>query len=212
MSSVPVPDSGIGSEMAETASDMLALGTAAPDFRLSDAVSGRSVALADLAPDLPLLVMFICNHCPYVVHVRSEFVRLARDYDARVTIVAINSNSIKTHPQDGPEHMRALAIKLGWTFPFLFDSSQDVAKAYHAACTPDFFLFGATVGGLRRLVYRGQLDASRPGNREPVTGADLRSAIEALLGGREVNPDQHASLGCNIKWSPGNEPVHSGAR
>jgi thiol-disulfide isomerase/thioredoxin len=192
--------------MVKTASDMLALGTAAPDFRLKDAVTGREVALGDQAAERPLLVMFICNHCPYVVHVRSEFARLAEDYRGRLSIVAINSNSAQTHPQDGPDAMRSLALELGWDFPFLFDATQDVAKAYHAACTPDFFLFGAVSGGARRLVYRGQLDGSRPGNAVPVTGRDLRSAIEAVLEGREVSADQHASLGCSIKWSPGNEP------
>jgi len=192
--------------MVKTASDMLPLGTAAPDFRLTDAVSGRGVALGDQAEALPLLVMFICNHCPYVVHVRGEFARLAKDYRGRLSIVAINSNSAATHPQDGPDSMRALALELGWEFPFLFDATQEVAKAYHAACTPDFFLFGSLTGGVRRLAYRGQLDGSRPGNAVPVDGRDLRTAIDTLLNGREVGPDQHASLGCNIKWSPGNEP------
>jgi thiol-disulfide isomerase/thioredoxin len=192
--------------MVKTASDMLSLGTSAPDFRLKDAVSGREVSLADQPAGQPLLVMFICNHCPYVVHVRGEFARLERDYGGRVSIVAINSNSIQTHPQDGPDSMRALALELGWNFPFLFDATQDVAKAYHAACTPDFFLFDEVTDGARRLAYRGQLDGSRPGNAVPVTGSDLRAAVDALLAGREVGSDQHASLGCNIKWSPGNEP------
>jgi peroxiredoxin len=192
--------------MVRTASDMLPLGTAAPDFRLRDAVTGNEVSLSDVAGDLPLLVMFICNHCPYVIHVRGEFARLAADYDGRLAIVAINSNSIETHPQDGPENMRALASELGWTFPFLFDPEQSVAKAYHAACTPDFFLFGPAGGGIRHLVYRGQLDASRPGNEQPVTGRDLRRAIDAVLAGRDVSADQRPSLGCNIKWKPGNEP------
>lgn len=197
--------------MVRTASDMLPLGTAAPDFRLPDAVTGRDVALADLPRDRPLLVMFICNHCPYVVHVRSEFARLARDYDGRLAIVAINANSLATHPQDGPANMRSLALELGWTFPFLFDATQEVAAAYHAACTPDFFLFGAAGAGEHRLVYRGQLDASRPGNDEAVTGKDLRAAIDAVLDGREVSADQRPSLGCNIKWSPGNEPAYFAA-
>ncbi|MFN2375371.1 MAG: thioredoxin family protein [Candidatus Binatia bacterium] len=196
--------------MVKTASDMLPLGTPAPDFRLRDAVSGREMTLADQAADRPLLVMFICNHCPYVVHVRDELRRLADDYAGRLSIVAINSNSLATHPQDGPEHMKELATRLGWPFPFLFDSTQEVAKAYHAACTPDFFLFAAASGSgiARPLAYRGQLDGSRPGNDVPVTGSDLRAAVDALLAGREADADQRPSLGCNIKWSPGNEPDH----
>lgn len=189
---------------------MLPLGTPAPDFSLDDAVSGRRVALADLAGDRPLLVMFVCNHCPYVVHVRDEFARLARDYGDRVAIVAINSNSLDSHPQDGPAAMKELAQELGWTFPFLFDATQEVAKAYHAACTPDFFLFGPAVSDRRPLLYRGQLDGSRPGNDVPVTGADLRRALDACLAGAEVPSDQHPSLGCNIKWAPGNEPDYFG--
>ncbi len=196
--------------MVQTASDMLPLGTRAPEFCLEDAVSGRNVLLDEQPADRPLLVMFVCNHCPYVVHVRSEFARLQDDYQDRLSIVAINSNSVETHPQDGPEHMRALATELGWRFPFLFDGSQQVAKAYRAACTPDFFLFGAGAGTDRRLVYRGQLDGSRPGNAVPVTGADLRAAIDAVLAGREVSAEQRPSLGCNIKWLPGNEPDYFG--
>ena len=192
---------------------MLPLGTPAPDFHLPDAVTDREITLSDLAVDRPLLVMFICNHCPYVVHVRDELTRLARDYDGRISIVAINSNSVRTHPQDGPEHMRSLATGLGWKFPFLFDATQAVAKAYHAACTPDFFLFGARSNGTKQhlLVYRGQLDASRPGNSEPVTGRDLRAAIDSALAGRDVASEQRPSLGCNIKWTPGNEPDYFGA-
>lgn len=193
--------------MVRTASDMLALGTAAPDFHLPDTVSGRAMALADFPADRPLLVMFVCNHCPYVVHVRDEFPRLARDYHGRLAIVAINSNSLATHPQDGPGPMRDLALELDWSFPFLFDSTQEVAKAYHAACTPDFFLFrAADASGSRRLAYRGQLDGARPGNDVPVTGSDLRAAIDALLAGGEPSGEQRASLGCNIKWAAGNEP------
>lgn len=195
--------------MVRTASDMLPLGTTAPDFRLRDAVSGRDVALADLPADRPLLVMFLCNHCPYVVHVRDEIGRLAADYREHVTIVAINANDLATHPDDGPEHMRTLAIELGWAFPFLFDDTQDVAKAYHAACTPDFFLFDRE----RRLAYRGQLDGSRPGNTVPVTGADLRGALDAVVAGRSPTTEQRPSLGCNIKWKAGAEPDYfPGAR
>ena len=147
--------------------------------------------------------MFICNHCPFVIHVRDELTRLASEYQKRgVAIVAINSNSIETHPQDAPEHMKALATELGWKFPFLFDSTQEVAKAYRAACTPDFYLFDAE----QRLVYRGQLDDSRPGNNVPVTGRDLRAALDAVLAGRAPSIDQKPSIGCNIKWAPGNEP------
>ncbi len=192
--------------MAKTASEMLPLGTPAPNFRLRDTVSGRDVGLADFPSDRPLLVLFICNHCPYVVHVRDEFARLERDYSGRISMVAINANSLETHPQDGPEHMRELARQQGWSFPFLFDATQEVARAYRAACTPDFFLFGPATGGSRRLVYRGQLDGSRPGNDVPVTGEDLRAAIDAVLAGREVDSDQRPSLGCNIKWAPGNGP------
>ena len=192
--------------MARTLSTMMPLGTPAPDFSLPDAVSGRTVRLSELPGDA-LLVMFICNHCPYVIHVRDELGRLAADYLPRsVAIVAINANDLESHPQDGPEHMRALAIREGWAFPFLFDATQSVAQAYAAACTPDFFLFDAE----RRLVYRGQLDHSRPGSGAPVTGADLRAALDALLAGRPVPPDQHPSMGCNIKWRPGNEPSYFG--
>jgi len=188
--------------MVRTASDMLPLGTLAPDFRLRDAVSDRDVALADLPADRPLLVMFLCNHCPYVVHVRDEIGRLAADYGDHVTIVAINANDLAAHPDDGPDHMRPLAIELGWAFPFLFDDTQEVAKAYHAACTPDFFLFDRE----RRLAYRGQLDGSRPGNAVPVTGADLRAALDAVAANAKPSPDQRPSLGCNIKWKAGAEP------
>lgn len=193
---------------------MLPLGTPAPGFRLRDAVSDREVSLDDFPFDRPLLVMFVCNHCPYVVHVRDEIGRLARDYAGRISIVAINANSLATHPQDGPPHMRALAAEQQWTFPFLFDATQAVAKAYHAACTPDFFLFDRGRGGgdVRPLAYRGQLDASRPGNDLPVDGRDLRAAIDALLAGGEVGTEQRPSLGCNIKWTPGNEPDYFGAR
>jgi len=189
--------------MVETASNMLPLGTKAPPFTLRDAVSGKTVSLQDFGRTPALLVMFICNHCPFVVHVRDEIGRVAREYAARgVPIVAINANSIKTHPQDGPEHMKTLAQREGWSFPFLFDSKQEVARAYRAACTPDFFLFD----GARCLVYRGRLDASRPGNDVPVTGAELRAALDAVLTGSQVSADQRPSIGCNIKWEPGREP------
>jgi thiol-disulfide isomerase/thioredoxin len=151
--------------------------------------------------------MFICNHCPFVVHVRDQLTRLADDYQKKgVAVIAINSNSVETYPQDGPDKMKELAREMGWKFPFLFDSTQDVAKAYRAACTPDFFLFDAK----RALVYRGQLDDSRPTNKVPVTGKDLRAAIDAVLAGKPVAKDQKSSIGCNIKWKPGNEPDYFG--
>ena len=189
--------------MALTPSTMLELGTRAPDFVLKNTLDGRSVSLRDFEVDPAILIMFICNHCPYVQHVRPELGRLADDYGPRgLAVAAINSNSLETHPQDGPDSMKELAIAEGWDFPFLFDETQAVARRYKAACTPDFFLFDLD----RKLVYRGQLDDSRPGNGIPVTGADLRAAIEAVLAGRPVAADQKPSLGCNIKWAPGEEP------
>ncbi|HNS99979.1 MAG TPA: thioredoxin family protein [Polyangiaceae bacterium] len=193
--------------MAVTPSTMLPLGTRAPGFSLLNAVDGTRVALSDFREKRALLVMFVCNHCPYVVHVREELTRLGADYLPQgVGIVAINANSSKTHPQDGPSAMKQLAQQLGWQFPFLFDETQQVAKAYRAACTPDFFLFDDRT----RLVYRGQLDDSRPGNGIAVTGKDLRAAIDALLAGRAVSDQQKPSIGCNIKWNAGNEPDYFG--
>jgi len=184
---------------------MLALGTPAPDFDLPD-YDGRRHSLAEFAAAPALLVVFICNHCPFVRHLRREFAALAREFQPRgLAVVAINSNDIAARPEDGPDGMRAEASELGYVFPYLLDESQDVAKAYRAACTPDFFLFDAT----RRLVYRGQFDDSRPGNDRPVTGADLRAAIEATLAGGTPGPDQRPSLGCNIKWRAGNEPAYA---
>ncbi|UCC70958.1 MAG: thioredoxin family protein [Gemmatimonadota bacterium] len=192
--------------MALTPSTMLALGTSAPAFSLSDAVDNGRVSLADFEGKPALLVMFICNHCPYVQHVMKGLGQVASDYaTCGLGVVAINSNSLETYPQDGPEHMRELARAEGWDFPFLFDETQEVAKAYRAACTPDFFLFDSE----RRLVYRGQLDDSRPGNSVPVTGDDLRAALDAVLAGKPVPEDQKPSLGCNIKWKPGNEPDYT---
>lgn len=192
--------------MVNKPSTMLPLGTPAPAFSLVDAVSGDAVSLADLSGDA-LLVMFICNHCPFVIHVRDGITRLAQDYmDRGVAMVAINSNSIATHPQDGPKQMKKLAVELGWRFPFLFDETQDVAKAYHAACTPDFFLFD----GERKLVYRGQFDDSRPSTGVPVTGEDVRAAVNAVLAGDAVPSPQKPSIGCNIKWAPGNAPDYFG--
>jgi peroxiredoxin len=192
--------------MVNTPSTMLPLGTEAPDFSLEDAVTGKTVSLTDLGGKC-YLIMFICNHCPFVIHVRDEITRIAKQYgDRGVAVVAINSNSAETHPQDGPDKMKELAEELGWTFPFLFDSSQEVAKAYRAACTPDFFVFD----GDRKLVYRGQLDDSRPSTDVPVTGRDLRTALDKLLASEPIPVDQKPSMGCNIKWTPGNEPDYFG--
>jgi peroxiredoxin len=181
---------------------MLPLGTAAPDFALPDVTTGKLVRRDDFAAP-GLLVMFICNHCPYVQHVRAELARFAADYAAKgLAIVGINSNDVVSQPGDHPDRMREEAAEVGYRFPYLFDESQEVAKAYHAACTPDFFLFGAD----RRLAYRGQFDGSRPGNGVPVTGADLRAAADAVLARAPVPGEQRPSLGCNIKWKPGREP------
>jgi peroxiredoxin len=192
--------------MAETPSTMAELGTNAPDFRLVD-TEGRTVSRDDFADAKALLVMFICNHCPYVKHVRHEIARLAREYQGRgVAVVGISSNDVAAYPADGPDAMREEKERVGYTFPYLFDETQEVAKAYGAACTPDFFLHDAS----RRLVYRGQLDGSRPSNTVPVTGKDLRAALDAVLERRDVPPEQLPSLGCNIKWKPGNAPAYFG--
>ncbi|AXQ30951.1 thioredoxin family protein [Solimonas sp. K1W22B-7] len=186
--------------MPPTPSSMLALGTPAPAFSLPDTLSGRMLGLADLQAECATLVMFICNHCPYVKHVNAELVRLAQDYQRRgVALVAISSNDATAYPEDGPEQMTRTGRELGYPFPYLHDPSQDVARAYSAACTPDFFLFDA---GLR-LAYRGRLDGSTPGNGLPVTGADLRAALDALLSGRAVDERQQPSLGCSIKFRKG---------
>jgi len=192
--------------MALTPSTMLLeLGTKAPDFSLPDVVSGRTISPGTFAGKQALLVMFICRHCPYVVHVKEELARLGRDYAGKdIGIVAISANDAAGYPDDAPGPLAAMAKELGFTFPFCYDESQDVAKAYTAACTPDFFLFDAG----RMLVYRGQLDDSRPGNGKPVTGKDLRAAIDAVLAGKPVSPSQRPSLGCNIKWKKGNEPAY----
>jgi peroxiredoxin len=176
---------------------MLALGTAAPDFALADVTSGETLSLASFKGKQALLVMFICRHCPYVKHVQSQLAQLGRDYAARsVGIMAISSNDAVAHPEDAPESLRAMAAELGFTFPYAYDETQQVAKDYGAACTPDFFVFDAN----RRLAYRGQLDSSRRTNDLPVTGADLRAALDCLLAGQPVNPDQKPGIGCNIKW------------
>jgi peroxiredoxin len=188
--------------MAETPSTMAPLGMSAPPFRLPD-TGGKPVSLEDFQEAPALLVAFICNHCPFVQHIRSHFAQLARDYQARgVAVTAISSNDVESYPDDSPEKMAEEVKATGYTFPYLYDESQEVAKAYRAACTPDFYLFDRD----RRLIYRGQYDDSRPGNNKPVTGADLRAALDAVLAGGKVPEDQRASLGCNIKWKRGNEP------
>jgi peroxiredoxin len=190
--------------MALTPSTMLPLGTSAPAFSLPD-TSGKTVSLGDLKNAPALLVMFICNHCPYVKHVRSGLVQLVKEYQAKgVAAVGISSNDVKSYPDDSPAKMAVEVKEAGYTFPYLYDESQAVARAYQAACTPDLFLFDRE----RRLVYRGQLDDSRPGNGIPVTGKDLRAALDAVLAGTPVPKDQKASIGCNIKWKPGNEPKY----
>ena len=192
--------------MAATPSTMLELGTQAPDFSLENAVDGRTVSLADFEQGPALLVMFICNHCPFVKHVIPELGRLDKEYTPKgLAIVAINSNDVQHYPQDAPPEMKKLAKSQGWSFPFLLDDTQEVAKAYRAACTPDFYLFDKE----KQLVYRGQLDDSRPSNGKPLTGKDLRAAIDAALAGKPVPDQQVPSIGCNIKWKAGNEPDYS---
>jgi peroxiredoxin len=181
---------------------MLPLGTQAPNFSLLN-VDGKTVSLQDFADKPALLVMFICNHCPFVKHIAAGLAQLGKDYLGKgAAIVAIQPNDVAGYPDDSPEKMKAEAKARGYTFPYLYDETQAVAKAYRAACTPDFFLFDKS----HKLVYRGQLDASRPDNGLPVTGHDLRSALDAVLVGKPVNPEQRPSIGCNIKWKPGGEP------
>ena len=188
--------------MALTPSTMLPLGTIAPGFHLPD-TDGKTVSLADFKGRPALLVLFLCNHCPYVVHIRDGLAQLAREYMTRgVGIVGINANDEIKYPADSPQKMKAEAKAAGYVFPYLFDATQKVAKSYRAACTPDIFLFDKD----QRLVYRGQFDDSRPDNQQPVTGKDLREALEAVLGGQPPLKIQRASIGCNIKWNPGNEP------
>ena len=183
---------------------MLALGTPAPDFRLPD-TAGKMVALGDFKAAPALAVFFICNHCPFVKHIQPGLVQFARDYQARgVAIVAISANDVQSHPEDSPAKMAQEAKSAGYTFPYLYDESQAVAKAYHAACTPDIFLFDSN----RRLAYRGQFDDSRPGNGVPVTGRDLRAALDSLLAGKPVSARQSPSMGCNIKWKSGSAPAY----
>jgi len=188
------------------ASVMLPLGTTAPAFLLRDVVSGQRYSLDSFAGKRALLVMFICQHCPYVVHVQRELSKIGRDYaETGLGLIAISSNDPEQYPDDAPPKLKEMAERLGFTFPFCFDDTQAVAKAYRAACTPDFYLFDRD----RRLVYRGQLDASRPGSTTPVTGRDLRTAIDTTLAGKPVDSRQKASIGCSIKWKPGNEPAYA---
>ena len=191
--------------MARTPSTMLELGTEAPQFSLPNPSTGDTVSLNDFHDAKGYVIAFICNHCPFVQLLRHEFARFGREYTEKgMAVIAINSNDIETYPNDGPEHMAKEASRFGYTFPYLLDEDQSVAKAYRAACTPDFFMFDAD----RKLYYRGQFDASRPGSDISVTGEDMRTAAEALLAGQPSPENQVPSLGCNIKWKAGNEPEY----
>jgi peroxiredoxin len=183
--------------MAYTESNMLPLGTKAPNFTLPDTISAKEITLYEMSPAKATLIMFLCNHCPYVIHVNPEIVRIAADYkNAGVQFVGISSNNAIKYPQDGPEKMTEHAKETGYTFPYLYDESQDIARIYDAACTPDFYLFDEQL----HLVYRGRIDGSRPGNDKPLDGSDLRQAIDNVLEGKEISPVQYPSAGCNIKW------------
>lgn len=193
--------------MALTASTMLPLGTKAPDFHLPEVVSAKTISLSTFSDKKALLVMFICRHCPFVKHVQEQLALLGKDYvNSDLGIVAISTNDAEKYPDDAPESLKEMATQQELKFPLCYDQTQEIAKAYTAACTPDFFLFDSD----RQLVYRGQLDDSRPSNGKPVTGADLRAAIEAVLANKPVADDQKPSIGCNIKWKPGNEPSYFG--
>jgi len=192
--------------MVKTASTMLPLGTQAPDFSLMN-VDATTVSLSDFAGAPALLIIFMCNHCPFVKHVADELAQLASEYQARgAAVVAISSNDVSSHPADSPEQMVAEAEERGYTFPYLYDETQEVAKAYRAACTPDFYVFDRD----QRLAYRGQMDSSRPNSGIPVTGQDLRMALDFVLAGKPVSDDQMPSIGCNIKWKVGSEPDYFG--
>jgi peroxiredoxin len=183
--------------MALTPSNMLSLGTKAPHFKLRDAVNEKEFSLDELKSDKATVVMFICNHCPYVKHVQKGLVDLANDYIPKgVSFIAVNSNDVEKYPEDSPADMKTVALSLGYPFPYLFDETQEVARAYDAACTPDFYVFDAAL----KLVYRGQMDDSRPGNGKPVTGKHIREALDRVLKGEPVSEDQVPSIGCNIKW------------
>jgi len=189
--------------MVTVESQMLKIGTKAPAFLLKNAIDGTDISLDKHTGEVGTLVFFICNHCPFVIHIRHHFNPLIEEYrDKGISFIAINANSTVTHPQDGPQHMKKLAEEMNWTFPYLFDESQEVAKAYKAACTPDFFLFDKDL----KLYYRGQFDDSRPKTNIPVTGKDLKYALDSLLDGSSPPELQKPSLGCNIKWAPGNAP------
>ena len=192
--------------MVDTLSTMLPLGTPAPDFSLADTVTGNTVSLSE-CDGKALVVMFICNHCPFVIHIQDGLVEFGNDYrNADVSMVAISANDAHNYPGDAPDKLAAMARRKGYAFPYLYDQSQEVAKSYTAACTPDFFVFGPD----RSLVYRGQFDDSRPSNSIPITGNDLRAAVESVLADEEVSPVQKPSIGCNIKWIPGQEPDYFG--
>ncbi|MGB3655691.1 MAG: thioredoxin family protein [Rivularia sp. (in: cyanobacteria)] len=193
--------------MALTASTMLSLGTKAPDFQLPDVVSGGTISISTFADKKALLIMFICRHCPFVKHVESELAQLGKDYfQSGLGIVAISANDVKNYPDDAPDLLKTMATELDFKFPLCYDETQETAKIYTAACTPDFFLFD----GDRKLFYRGQLDDSRPSNGKPVTGKDLRNAIDSVLAGKSLSEEQKPSIGCNIKWKPGSEPDYFG--
>lgn len=184
--------------MARTPSNMLPLGTKAPNFELWDTVSEKTISLKNMCGDKGTVIMFICNHCPFVIHVNPKITELAREYQAKgIGFVAISSNDVDNFPQDAPHLMKEKAKEEGYTFPYLYDETQEVARAYDAACTPDFYLFDGDLS----LVYRGQLDDSRPGNGIPLSGNDLKAAMDALLAGKNISPEQKPSLGCNIKWA-----------
>ena len=190
--------------MALTPSTMLALGTHLPDFALPRVQGGQLDSRQLVAK--PVLLMIICAHCPFVKHVEPELSRLEQDYGDRVQLVGVSSNSLITHPQDGPEQLADQAQRHGWGFPYLLDEQQSLARDLRAACTPEFYLFAPQAEGVQTLRYRGQLDGSRPGNDTPLDGRELRAALDAVLTGAPVNPDQTASVGCNVKWNPGHEP------
>ena len=193
--------------MVKTASTMLSLGTAAPEFQLPDVVSGKTISLDTFTGSQALLVMFICQHCPFVKHIKSELAKIGQDYSQQpLGIVAISANDVANYPNDSPEKLKQMAEEFNFNFPVCYDESQEVSKAYTAACTPDFFLFDRD----NKLAYRGQLDDSRPSTDIPVTGKDLRLAIDAVLQDRTLEIEQKPSIGCNIKWKPGNEPEYFG--
>lgn len=183
--------------MSLTYSEMMPLGTTAPDFELRDTVSGKTMSLGQIKSDIATVVMFICNHCPYVIHVEKEMAAIANDYQQKgVTFAAISANDVENYPDDSPEKMKAKAKEVGYSFPYLYDETQEVAKAYQAACTPDFYVFDKNL----TCVYRGRMDESSPGNGKPVTGKELRGTLDAVIAGNPVSQDQLPSMGCNIKW------------